>query len=81
MQYLQEYPDEQPFPLRAYGRTELAALYRPDLTPKSAWRALRDELQHTPALLAALAETDYDPRRRHFTPRQVQLIVTTLGLP
>ena len=76
MQYLQEYPDEQPFPLRAYGRTELAALYRPDLTPKSAWKKLMGFMLDHPDL-APLATMP----RRTFTTREAALIFETFGLP
>ena len=57
------------FRIRSYGRTELAQLYNPCLTPKAAYRAVR------------LAELGKLPGSRSYTPAQVREIVEALGEP
>ena len=61
---------------RTFGRTELAQLYFPLLTPAAAWRKLQLWLLLQPSLnhLACL-------RSRTFTPAQVKLIFEGLGEP
>lgn len=81
MKWIQENMLDEPFGVRSYGRTELARLYHPTLTAKAAWRCMREEINATKALKVALEEAGYDGKRRHFTPRQVELIVETLGQP
>ena len=69
------------FTTHEYGRTELACLYAPDLTPQSAWRKLRMWISLNSDLTMRLAELGYDGRRRSFTPRQVAAIAAYLGEP
>jgi len=70
------------FRLREYGRTELAQLYAPDITPEAAWRKLRSWMDIHPTLGSTLATMGYDPRRqRSFTPAQVRVITEALGEP
>lgn len=69
------------FDLRAYGRTELAQLYLPHLSPGRAWRKLREWLAASPGLEQRLQGTGYDGHGRTFTPLQVKLIVEALGEP
>ncbi len=44
------------FRIRSYGRTELAQLYNPCLTPKAAYRKLVGWIDHYPGLAVRLAE-------------------------
>ena len=46
------------FRIRSYGRTELAQLYNPCLTPKAAYRKLVGWIDHYPGLAVRLAEPD-----------------------
>lgn len=69
------------FSIRKYGRTELAQLYCPDITPDAAWRKLRLWISHFPGLEERLSEHGYTSRCRSFTPAQVRLIVDALGEP
>ena len=69
------------FCIRKYGRTELAQLYCPDITPAAAWRKLRQWIEAFPGLEESLAEHGYTRRCRSFTPAQVRLIVEALGEP
>ena len=67
--------------VRKYGRTELATMYSPDITPEAAWRKLRQWIRRSPGLEAALRAAGYTDRCRTFTPAQVQLIFEGLGEP
>lgn len=67
--------------LRFYGRTELARLYSPFTTDRTAWRRLQALIATTPGLSDALAQEGYRPNQRTFTPRQVALLFQTLGEP
>ena len=51
--------------IRAFGRSELAQQYFPQISPMSAWRKFREWLVLNPSL----------------TPAEVQLIYTELGEP
>jgi len=70
------------FRIREYGRTELAQLYAPDITPKSAWKKLKGWIDYHPELPGRLARLGYrGDRQRVFTPAQVRAIVDALGEP
>ena len=69
------------FRVKEYGRTELALLYCPDITPDAAWRKLRQWIHRFPGLEESLAAHGYTHRCRSFTPAQVRLIVEALGEP
>lgn len=66
---------------RAYGRTELAQLYSPNIGPHAAWQKLKQWMAVHPTLMQQLQAEDYSPRQRTFTPDQVSLIVGALGEP
>ena len=67
------------FRIRSYGRTELAQLYNPCLTPKAAYRKLVGWIDHYPGLAVRLAELGKLPGSRSYTPAQVREIVEALG--
>ena len=69
------------FPLRAYGKAELAQLYFPDADPVVAANRLRRQIERAYGLLQALEPTGYPSRAHFFTPRQVAIIVRFLGEP
>ena len=69
------------FRIRCYGRTELAQLYNPCLTPKAAYRKLIGWIDHYPGLAVPLAELGKLPGSRSYTPAQVREIVEALGEP
>lgn len=68
------------FRIRAYGRTELAQLYCPTLTPSAAYRKLRQWIALSPGLTARL-ETLGSGKSRTWTPAEVKEIVEALGEP
>ena len=63
-------------PLHAYGRTELAQKYFPNICPKAAWHKLRTLLLEYDAL-ASLATM----HRRTLTTREVADVFELLGAP
>ena len=69
------------FKIKPYGRTELALLYSPDLSPQGAWRKMLRWIDHHPDLGSRLADTGLTRHSRIFTPAQVKLIVDALGEP
>lgn len=69
------------FTIRSYGRTELALLYNPHLTPQSAWRTLNHWIGLSEALSARLRQLGYNSSSRRFTPAMVAAIVAHLGEP
>ena len=69
------------FTIRAYGRTELAEMYLPHLSPNRAWRKLQDWIGVAPGLEQRLAQLGYRKSQRMWTPRQVRAIVEALGEP
>lgn len=69
------------FEIRSYGWQELAILYAPDLTPESAAKRLSTWVQINPTLLTALEASGWRKGQRVLTPRQVGVIVDSLGEP
>ena len=69
------------FTIRAYGRTELAEMYLPHLSPNRAWRKLQDWIGVAQGLEQRLAQLGYRKSQRMWTPRQVRAIVEALGEP
>ena len=79
--YYESYVMNREFKIKEYGRTELARLYSPDITPEAAWKKLRLWIHHFPGLTEQLQSLGYHPRQRIFTPAQVRAIVDALGEP
>ena len=70
------------FEIRQYGRTELAQVYLPDITPAAAWKKLKAWIDYHPTLGVSLEGLGYQPgRQRIVTPAQVDVIVRALGVP
>lgn len=69
------------FKVRAYGRTELAQMYCPNLQPESAFRKLCRWISLEPELSRRLLKNGKMPPVRSFTPAEVKLIVERLGEP
>ena len=67
--------------IRIYSKQELALMYFPGSKPHTAVNHLMRRLGPCGPLRRALAAAHYDPPSRHFTARQVQLIVDFLGPP
>ena len=69
------------FPIRAYGRTELAQCYFPALNPQVAYRKLQSWIDYCPHLRERLNALNANPRSRVYMPVQVRLIVEAIGEP
>lgn len=67
------------FKIRSYGKSELASLYMPTISPKSAWNTFHKKwMSLNPRLYDLLQATG---TRRRFTPQEVRIIVEELGEP
>lgn len=73
--------NEQNFKIRAYGRTELAQMYSPHLSPNAAWRKLKQWIDLYPGLALHLCEMGCSKNMRTWPPSAVRLIVEALGEP
>ena len=69
------------FKIRPYTKKELALLYFPDSTPRTAVKHLMAWVHHCPPLWEAMAAMGYRTTNKSFTPRQVKAIVDYLGEP
>ncbi len=72
---------ESGFPIRAYGKRELAQHYFPNITPEAASKQLQRWIVQCTELHEALVELHYQPHQRLLTPQQVKQIVYYLGEP
>ena len=69
------------FVIRAYTKKELALMYFPDSSPRTAVNHLMAWIRRCTRLWELLKETDYETTCKTFTPRQVRAIVDQLGEP
>ena len=67
---------EEPFTIRAYGKSELAMKYFPDLTKESAMSKFRYWLRKNPRLKKYISRNFYS-----YTPKQVRKIIEEIGEP
>ena len=72
---------EKAFVLRSYGYGELALLYFPNSTKKSATTQLRRWIRRNMELRRTLTQLGFAERQRILTPRQVQVFVQFVGEP
>jgi len=72
---------EKCFVLRSYGYGELALLYFPNSTKKSATTQLRRWIRRNLELRSTLAQLGFAERQRILTPRQVEEIIKFVGKP
>ena len=68
-------------PIRAYTKQELAKMYAPELTEKSAGKRLCQWMKLCKPLWEELKATGYNPMQRVLNPMQVFLIFKHLGEP
>ena len=62
-------------------KAKLAMMYSPNVCRKSALRLLNSYIHRAKGLLPALEEAGYSHHARHFTPRQLELVLLHLGEP
>ena len=67
--------------LRTYYKNELASLYCPQSTPANARKTFWRWMRHHPTLLQELEAIHYNPARKSFLRREVEIIIKCLGEP
>lgn len=72
---------EDKFIVRAYGYCELAQLYFPNVTPKSASVQFRRWILFDKKLESELQEAGFKPGKKVLTPLQVEIVVKIIGKP
>ena len=68
--------EKHEFEIRAYGKSELAMMYAPELTESGAWKKLKRWMKINPRLRHLLKSSG-----NTFTPKQIRRIVDELGEP
>lgn len=68
-------------PIKSYTKKELARMYAPELTEKSAGKRLCQWIKICKPLWEELQRTGYKPLQRILNPIQVRLIFSYLGEP
>ena len=69
------------FKVRAYGYGELAQLYFPNISKKSASAQLRRWIKMSKTVMPLLLNLGYKSGNRLFTPAQVKVIIDEFGDP
>lgn len=72
---------EEKFKIRSYGFGELAQLYFPNISKKSASAQLRRWIKLSKTVLPMLESYGYKPGIRLLTPAYVKVIVDEFGEP
>ena len=72
---------EETFKIRTYGFAELACLYLPQITQKSASNQLRNWIKLNQNLKNELYLSGLKPKQKVLTPKQVSILVNHLGEP
>ena len=72
---------EKEFVIRSYSYCELAMLYFPNSTKKSASAQLGRWIRQNNKLHKLLSETGFTAGKKILTPRQVELISEYIGYP
>jgi hypothetical protein len=69
------------FKIKSYGYGELALLYFPNSTKKSASVQFGRWLRQNETLISKLKELGFKPGNKILTPKQVQVLVEIIGEP
>ena len=73
--------NNESFKVRAYGFCELAQLYFPNITKKSASAQLRRWIKLSRTVMSELENFGYKPGIRLLTPAHVRVIIEEFGEP
>ncbi len=73
--------EDRPFPIRFYGKAELAMLYCPNDCVTNATNNFSRWMRLNRPLMCELQAVGYNKFRRCYTPLEVQLIVRYMGEP
>ena len=68
---------DETFIIRAYGKSELAMKYCPDVSPEYALKQLRTWINVNPRLREMIKPSN----ARRYTPKQVRAIIEEVGEP
>ena len=69
------------FIIRYYTKKELALMYFPDSSPRTAVNHLMCWIRRCTQLWQQLQQTGYETKSKTLTPRQVKIIIEHLGEP
>lgn len=69
------------FPIRSYGKGELAMYYLPGVAQQTAVNQFNEWIRTAPGLEQRLLQTGMSPACRRYTPAQVRLMVNVFGEP
>ena len=72
---------DEPVPVKAYGKGELARMYYPDCTESWARRLLNNDLRRFPGLLSELERRGWTPTARLLRKDWVRLIFEAISPP
>jgi len=72
---------DKEFVIRAYTKKELALMYFPESSPRTAVNHLMAWIRRCTQLWGQLQSIGYETNSKTFTPRQVRAIVEQLGEP
>ena len=67
--------------INAMTKTQVALLYNPNVSPKSAVQTLMRWIERNPPLKAELEESGYKRSQKIFSPKQVRIIYKYLDEP
>ena len=73
-----EHPD---FVVKCYNKQELAQIYFPDLSVRASVDKLRRWMRKCEPLMQEILNTDFHPKTKAFSVREVRLIAYYLGKP
>ena len=69
------------FVLKCYNKQELAQMYFPDLSPHASVNKLRRWMLRCQPLMNEILATDFHPKSKAFSVREVRLITYYIGTP
>jgi hypothetical protein len=72
---------EDNFKIRSYGYSELAQLYFPSISKKSASNQFRKWIKFNQKLQRELNSTGFNPGQKILTPKQVEIMIRIIGEP
>lgn len=73
--------NESVFVMKCYNKQELAQMYFPDLSVRASVDKLRRWVRRCQPLMDEILATDFHPKQKAFSVREVRLITYYLGMP
>ena len=69
------------FVVKCYNKQDLAQMYFPDITVRASVNILRRWMRRCQPLMDEILSTDFHPKTKAFSVREVRLITYYLGKP